>query len=168
MPVVLLLWALLFLVEKRSETNFIGPLLIVLLGAAAWLKFRKGMNNKLSKNFSITEFASKDGEQTPPDVLENLRKVAQNLELIRAHFGNKPIKINSGYRSPAHNASVGGKSKSLHLTGKAVDFVITGYNPKQIAAELEKLIAAKKISQGGIGIYPNFTHYDIRGKKARW
>jgi uncharacterized protein YcbK (DUF882 family) len=155
-------------VEKRSETNFIGPLLIVLLGAAAWLKFRKGMNNKLSKNFSITEFVSKDGEETPPDVLENLRKVAQNLEVIRAHFGNKPIKINSGYRSSAHNASVGGKSKSLHLTGKAVDFVITGYNPKQIAAELEKLIAAKKISQGGIGIYPNFTHYDIRGTKARW
>jgi len=155
-------------VEKRNDTNLFGPLLIVMLGAFAWLKFRKGMDNKLSKNFSLTEFASKDGAETPPEVLENLRKLAQNLEVIRAHFGNKPIKINSGYRSPAHNKKVNGKSGSLHMTGKAADFVITGFTPKQIAAELEKLIAAKKISQGGIGIYPNFTHYDIRGKKARW
>jgi uncharacterized protein YcbK (DUF882 family) len=168
LPVVLLLWALLLLVEKRNDTNLFGPLLIVMLGALAWLKFRKGMDNKLSKNFSLTEFASKDGAETPADVLENLRKLAQNLEVIRAHFGNKPIKINSGYRSPAHNKKVNGKPGSLHMTGKAADFVITGFTPKQIAAELDKLIAAKKISQGGIGIYPNFTHYDIRGKKARW
>jgi uncharacterized protein YcbK (DUF882 family) len=155
-------------VDAKNKYQLIfGFGLSLLLGGLVY-KFRNKMNGKLSRNFDLKEFASKDGAETPPDVLENLRKLAANLEKIRAHFGNVPIKINSGYRSPAHNAKVNGKSKSLHMTGKAADFVIQGYTPQQIAAELEKLIAAKKISQGGIGIYPNFIHYDIRGKKARW
>lgn len=167
-PVVLLLWVLLLLVAKKDNYKLIGPLLITLLGVGAWLKFRSRMNNRLSKNFNFSEFASKDGAEPTPDVLENLRKLAKNLEVIRAHFGNVPIKINSGWRSPAHNAKIGGVKNSQHVKGKAADIVIKGYTPRQIAAELEKLIEAKKISQGGIGVYPNFLHYDIRGKKARW
>jgi len=166
--VVLLLWVLLFLVAKKDSIKLIGPLLITLLGVGAWLKFRQRMNNRLSKNFNFSEFASKDGAEPTPDVLENLRKLTRNLEVIREHFGNVPIKINSGWRSPAHNAKIGGVKNSQHVKGKAADIVIKGFTPRQIAAELEKLIAAKKISQGGIGVYPNFLHYDIRGKKARW
>jgi uncharacterized protein YcbK (DUF882 family) len=152
---------------KNKYELLLGFGLSILLGGLIY-KFKKKMDGKLSKNFNLKEFASKDGAETPQDVLENLRKLAKNLEVIRAHFGNVPIQINSGYRSPAHNAKVKGKSNSMHLKGKAADFVIKGYTPNQIAAELEKLITAKKISQGGLGIYPNFIHYDIRGKKARW
>jgi uncharacterized protein YcbK (DUF882 family) len=153
----------------KNDFNLIGPVLIAFLGAGLWLKFIKRMNNRLSKNFTFAEFASKDGAEPTPDVLENLRKLTSNLETIRKHFGNVPIKINSGWRSPAHNAKIPGAAKnSMHVKGKAADFVIKGFTPVQIAAELEKLIAAKKISQGGIGVYPNFVHYDIRGKKARW
>jgi hypothetical protein len=155
-------------VVKKDSIKLIGPLLITLLGVGAWLKFRRSMNNRLSKHFSFTEFASKDGAEPTPDVLENLRKLTRNLEVIREHFGNVPITINSGWRSPAHNAKIGGVKNSQHVKGKAADFVIKGFTPNQIAAELENLIAAKKISQGGIGVYPNFVHYDIRGKKARW
>jgi len=168
LPAVLLLWVLLFLVAKNDSIKLIGPILITLLGVGAWLKFRQRMSNRLSKNFTFTEFASKDGAEPTPDVLENLRKLTSNLETIRKHFGNVPIQINSGWRSEAHNAKIGGVKNSMHVKGKAADFVIKGFTPVQIAAELEKLIAAKKISQGGIGVYPNFTHYDIRGKKARW
>ena len=89
------------------------------------------------------------------------------MQVIRDYFG-KPIKINSGYRSPKHNKNVGGAKNSQHVKGRAAYIVITGVPPKQLAAELEKLIAAKKIKEGGIGIYPNFVHYDIRGTKARW
>lgn len=163
-----MLWVLLFLVAKKDSIKLIGPLLITLLGVGAWLKFRQRMNNRLSKNFNFSEFASKDGAEPTPDVLENLRKLTRNLEVIREHFGNVPIKINSGWRSQAHNAKIGGVKNSQHVKGKAADIVIKGFTPRQIAAELEKLIAAKKISQGGIGVYPNFLHYDIRGKKARW
>lgn len=167
MPGGLLLWELLLLVAAKNEFNLFGPLLITLLGAGAWLLFRKRMDQKLSKNFSLNEFASADGAEFPADVIENLRQLAKNLQVIRDHFG-KPIKINSGWRSPAHNKSVGGVRNSQHVKGKAADIVIEGVTPQQLAAEIEKLIAAKKIRQGGLGIYPNFIHYDIRGTKARW
>lgn len=168
MPVALLLWALLLLVEKRNNFNLIGPLVVVLIGAAAWLKFRKRMDQNLSKNFSLKEFESRDGSPTPPDVLQNLRELAKNLEVIRAHFG-KPIKINSGYRSPAYNKTIpNAASNSMHTKGKAADIVIAGVTPSQLAIEIEKLITLGKIKQGGLGRYPNFVHYDIRGKKARW
>ena len=167
MPVVLLLWALLLLMAAKNDFNLTGPLLITLLGASVWLLFRKRMDKKFSKNFTLDEFKSKDGAEFPLDVIENLRELAKNLQVIRDYFG-KPIKINSGYRSPEHNKSIGGAKNSQHVKGRAADIVITGVTPKQLAAELEKLIAAKKIKQGGIGIYPNFLHYDIRGTKARW
>lgn len=153
--------------EKNRNQLILGLGLSLLIGSLVY-KFRIKMNGKLSKHFNISEFESKDGAETPADVLENLRKLAKNLEVIRAHFGNVPITIDSGYRSPAHNKAIKGKPKSLHLIGKAADFKIKGFNSQQIAQELEALIAAKQISQGGIGIYPNFVHYDIRGKKARW
>lgn len=166
MPVALLLWLLLLVVAK-NEYKLILPLIITFLGAAAFLKLRKRMDNNLSKNFTLNEFQSKDGAKTPPDIVINLRELAKNLQVIRDYV-NKPITILSGYRSPAHNAKVGGAKFSQHLRGKAADIKIQGLTPGQIATELEKLIALRKISDGGIGIYPTFVHYDIRTKKARW
>ncbi len=125
------------------------------------------MDQRLSKNFTLDEFASKDGTETPPDVLENLRELAKNLQVLRDELG-KPIKINSGYRSPAHNKKIGGVRNSQHVKGKAADIVVTGLTPTQLAAVIFKLIEQKKMRQGGVGIYPNFVHYDTRGTKARW
>jgi uncharacterized protein YcbK (DUF882 family) len=56
----------------------------------------------------------------------------------------------------------------MHVKGKAADIVVQGYTPTQLAAVIFKLIEEKKIRQGGVGIYPTFVHYDIRGTKARW
>jgi len=123
---------------------------------------------KLSKNFNWSEFQSKDGAPMPTDVKANIRRLVENLEVIRAAL-NSPIKITSGYRSPGHNASIPGSAKdSQHVKGTAADFSSPGYTPAQIGAVIEQLIAAGKISQGGLGIYPTWVHYDIRGKKARW
>ena len=121
----------------------------------------------MTENFNIMEFASKDGADFPQDVVINLQELADNLEIIRA-FYNKPIKVNSGYRSPSHNKSVGGSVKSQHLLGKAADLVIEGISPEELAKGIQVLIDNNKISEGGIGIYNSFTHYDIRGTKARW
>jgi uncharacterized protein YcbK (DUF882 family) len=150
-----------------EASKLIPGILITFAGILAWQKFRARMDQRLSKNFSLNEFASKDGAATPPDVLENLRSLAKNLQVIRDKIG-KPIKINSGYRSPEHNKSVGGVKNSMHVKGKAADITIEGLTPNQIAAVIFMLIEQKKIKQGGVGIYPNFVHYDIRGTKARW
>jgi hypothetical protein len=40
--------------------------------------------------------------------------------------------------------------------------------PKQVAEVIERLIAEKKMKEGGIGIYKTWLHYDHRNTKARW
>lgn len=122
---------------------------------------------KLTENFSLPEFASKDGAAFPEDVKVNLQKVAENLEVLRSHFG-KPIKINSGYRSPAHNEKIGGEKNSFHVRGLAADIVIEGIKPYIVAKQIEMLIHYGKMAEGGVGIYDTFTHYDCRGHLARW
>ena len=45
---------------------------------------------------------------------------------------------------------------------------ILGMTPKEVALVIEGLIESGKMKEGGIGVYPTFTHYDIRNRKARW
>ena len=48
-------------------------------------------------------------------------KLAENcFEPIREHLG-KPIRVNSGYRSPAVNKRIGGALTSQHSLGEAID-----------------------------------------------
>jgi uncharacterized protein YcbK (DUF882 family) len=54
---------------------------------------------KLTENFSKQEFDCKDGTTTPEDLMDNLNKLAKNLQKIRERIGI-PIRIMSGYRSP--------------------------------------------------------------------
>ena len=122
---------------------------------------------KLTTNFSLEEFKCKDGSDIPNDVLPNIIELAKNLQVLRDYLG-KSITINSGYRSPKYNAKIGGVKNSQHVKGKAADIVVKGMTPKEVALVIEGLIEKGKMKQGGIGIYPNFTHYDIRGVKARW
>ncbi|GIJ95163.1 hypothetical protein CAPN002_23810 [Capnocytophaga stomatis] len=122
---------------------------------------------QLTKHFKKQEFECRDGSAMPSEVLENVKLLAQELQVLRDFLG-KNIVINSGYRSLNYNKRVGGAPKSQHLLGKAADITIAGLSPKKVAETIEKLIAQGKMKQGGIGIYKTFTHYDIRGVKARW
>ena len=122
---------------------------------------------KLTNNFSLHEFASKDGADFTPEVICNLNELAKNLQVLRDEL-NARITINSGYRSPAHNKRVGGATKSTHLLGQAADIVVDGFTPEDVYITIERLIKEGKIAQGGLHAYNSFTHYDIRGTKARW
>lgn len=122
---------------------------------------------KLTKNFSKSEFECKCGCEMPKNVLNNVQKVANQLQALRNVVG-KPIKINSAYRSPEHNLKVGGAKNSQHLLGKASDIVIEGMTPDDVAHLIEQMIDNGDMLQGGLGRYNTFTHYDIRKTKARW
>ena len=125
---------------------------------------------KITKNFSLEEFKCKDGSDIPNDILQNIIELAKNLQVLRDAIG-KPITINSGYRSPKYNAKIGGVKNSQHLRGTAADIRVSGMTPKELALIIEGLIESGKMKQGGIGVYPTFTHYDIyfNGKnKRRW
>lgn len=122
---------------------------------------------RLTKNFHLNEFRSKDGAETPCEAQVNLKELALNLQVLRDSL-KKPISITSGYRSPAHNARVGGVKNSQHVLGKAADIVIPGLRPVEVAAKIEALIKEGKMKNGGVGIYPTFVHYDVRDNPARW
>ena len=116
-------------------------------------------NVKLSKNFTVKEFACSDGTDT---VFISLTLV-NLLQKIRDHFG-KAVIINSAYRTEAHNKSIGGATYSQHKYGLAADIHINGVTPKEIAAYVETLMP----SSGGIGIYKSFVHVDVRRVRSRW
>ena len=122
---------------------------------------------KITTNFSLEEFNSKCGRPIPNNVLPNIINLAKNLQVLRDALG-KSITITSGYRSPEHNAKRKGAKNSQHIKGTAADIKVKGMTPKEVALVIEGLIEQGKIKQGGIGIYPSWVHYDIRGTKARW
>ena len=113
----------------------------------------------LSSHFKVWEFACHDGSDTvfvSPALVEVLEK-------IRVHFG-RPVVISSGYRTESHNAKSGGAAYSQHKYGMAADIRISGVSPSDIAAYAETLLSAG----GGIGVYRQFCHVDVRTQKSRW
>lgn len=117
---------------------------------------------QLTKNFNGQEFDCKDGTKVPDEFLPNVQEVANNLQILRDYL-KVPVRVTGiGYRTKSHNKKVGGAKFSQHLTASGADISADGYTPKELAKEIEKLIKEGKMKQGGIGIYPNFVHYDIR------
>jgi uncharacterized protein YcbK (DUF882 family) len=122
---------------------------------------------KISENFRLQEFDSSCGREMPLEVQKNVIQLGQNLQVLRDYLGAS-ITINSGYRSPQLNRKIKGATRSQHLLGTAADIVVKGHTPKQVADAIELLISQGKMREGGLKAYGTFTHYDIRGTKARW
>ena len=128
----------------------------------AILKLNKGINIKLSENFSSGEF---DCKCTNPDCKETLvdTDLVEKLQSLRDALG-VPLYINSGFRCMAHNQAVMGSANSQHLLGRAVD--ITGRNRVTIDTILAHAI---RLWFTGIGKYPTFAHLDTReGGPVKW
>ena len=56
---------------------------------------------QITPHFRSKEFNCKDGTPVPNQYMPNVKALAQQLEVLRAALGNKPIIITSGYRTPA-------------------------------------------------------------------
>lgn len=121
----------------------------------------------MTKNFTLENDLNKPGFELTNEIRSNLFELATNLEVLRAHF-NAPITVNSAYRDPEYNASIGGAKNSQHILGKAADVAVKGVSPNEVADAIEFLINVGLMKEGGLGYYDTFTHYDIRGTKARW
>jgi uncharacterized protein YcbK (DUF882 family) len=122
---------------------------------------------KLSNNFSKSEFECKCGCEMPEAVLLEVTRLANELQHIR-DFIHKPMNLTNAYRCPEHNKEVGGVSNSQHILGKAADIQIEELEPSEVYKTIDNLTDHGHIVQGGLGKYNTFTHYDIRGTKARW
>ena len=85
------------------------------------------------KYFKKSEFRCKCGCGSD-DMNETLISVADR---VREHFG-KAITVSSGRRCANHNARVGGVSNSRHLSGKAMDFCVSGKSASQVLEYVQK------------------------------
>lgn len=122
----------------------------------------------MTEHFALAEFHSHDGVEVPDFLRDNVRRLAEQLEVLRASLGGRPIKIMSGYRSPEHNKAVGGAKHSQHVLGRAADIQVRGLTSHRVWLEVLQLIREGRMTQGGVGLYATFVHYDIRGRSARW
>jgi len=122
---------------------------------------------KLEKNFSLKEFKCRDGTDVPEELMDNVKLLARNLQVIREHL-EKPIRIISGYRTKRYNTRIGGARRSQHMLAKAADLKVMGVTPRELKEVIEKLIKDGLIVKGGVGLYKTFVHYDVRGRNARW
>lgn len=121
----------------------------------------KDSDKKLSTNFKVKEFASKDGS----DAVLVAPRLVMVLQSLRSHFC-AAVTINSGYRTPQYNAKVGGVTDSQHCYGMAADISVSGQKPETVAAFARTLMP----DWGGVGVYAKkgFTHIDVREKRSDW
>jgi uncharacterized protein YcbK (DUF882 family) len=113
----------------------------------------------ITEHFKLEEFYCPDCKTVGS--LDNINKLAVKLETLRAVW-NKPMVIISGYRCKKMNEKCGGAKHSQHMLSNAADIRIEGITTEEVAK------AADLLGFDGIGIYPTFTHVDLRGYKARW
>lgn len=100
---------------------------------------------QLSPHFSLAELSYSPAAAAhgianapPPDAVDRLRQLCVHvLEPLRAHFG-RPVRVNSGYRSPALNRAVGGARNSQHVTGEAADIEVDGVSTLMVAQHIRK------------------------------
>lgn len=99
------------------------------------------------KYFSIEELTRSstakargiDNTPTKRNVHYLTRLIENTLDPLRELWG-KPIRVNSGYRSPALNKAIGGTSNSSHMYGYAAD--ITTGSKEENKALWNKLVAS--------------------------
>lgn len=125
---------------------------------------------QITEHFNREEFDCHDGTPYPKEWIEpRLKPLCEALEIIRKKLSNSPLHVISGYRTSAYNSKIPGAAKdSQHVQGKAADIVSREFSPQTVYQAVELCIKEKLIPEGGVGVYPSFVHYDIRGKKARW
>ena len=90
---------------------------------------------QLTPNFSLEQLIYSETAQreridnTPgPDIVANLRLLAEGLERVRMLTG-LPLEISSAYRCPELNRRVGGTETSQHTQGLAADFTCAAFGP---------------------------------------
>lgn len=111
-------------------------------------------------HFPPKEMTCPGGPVHPPMAVDLMWK----LEAWRAAVGT-PLWVTSGFRTPEHNAAVGGTEGSYHLKGMAAD---VGAEPHEM---MELSALAYVVGFTGWKCYPDrgFIHVDIRpGGHMTW
>lgn len=112
----------------------------------------------IPRYFKWSEFDSPDAPGSGQKKMN--REFVAVLDAIREEVGF-PLVINSGYRTPEHNAAEGGVEDSAHIYGLAADIRATDAQKRAIA----KAAIARGIDRIGWGA--TFIHIDMDRTKPR-
>jgi len=117
---------------------------------------------KLTEHFSLEELTHTDHREydnTPNDAeLENLQRLAEFLEEVKAALGGRPIMVNSAFRSKQVNDAVGSKDSSQHRIGCAVDIRVPELTPNDV---VKAVIASNLGYDQVIREFDRWTHISI-------
>lgn len=108
------------------------------------------------KHFKREEFRCKCGKYCNGFPAEMDGKLVMLADMVRDHFGAEMI-VSSGIRCERHNANVGGVSNSRHLSGKAMDFSISGFSADMVLPYVQKLSGIRY----AYAIDRNYVHMDV-------
>jgi hypothetical protein len=117
---------------------------------------------QLTPHFTLDELTHtdhRDLDNTPNESeIANLRRLADFLEQVKVVLGNKPIMVNSAFRSKAVNDAVGSKDTSQHRIGCAADIRVPGMTPDEVV----KAVIASKIGYDQvIREFDRWTHISV-------
>lgn len=158
---------------------------------------RENEDTRVSEHFRLRDFVSRGQANVWPKYVVIREPLLDKLELVIQDLNSRGInaegmRIQSGFRTPAHNSAVRGEGSardSRHQFGDAVDVFIdqegTGRmsdlngdgrvnyaDVKLILAAVERVEAKYPELVGGTGLYTgrsgSFAHIDVRGTRARW
>lgn len=99
-----------------------------------------------------------DGKEVFVNAVANLPRLASFLEEVKKVLGNKPIMVNSGFRSEAVNNAVGSSNKSDHRRGCAADIRVPGMTPDEV---VRAIIASNLGYAQVIREFDRWTHIAI-------
>jgi zinc D-Ala-D-Ala carboxypeptidase len=116
----------------------------------------------LTPHFTLDELTHTDHREfdnTPNEAeLENLKRLADFLEQVKVVLGNKPIMVNSAFRSKQVNDAVGSKDTSQHRIGCAADIRVPGMTPDQV---VKAVIASTLRFDQVIREFDRWTHISV-------
>ena len=91
---------------------------------------------QLTEHFSLEELTHTDHREFDNEPneseLENIKRLAAFLEEVKTVLGDKPIMVNSAFRSKQVNDAVGSKDTSQHRIGCAADIRVPSMTPDQV------------------------------------
>jgi hypothetical protein len=116
----------------------------------------------LTEHFTLEELTiteHREFDNTPNEQeMQNLKRLAEFLEVVKATLDYKPVMINSAFRSKAVNDAVGSKDTSQHRVGCAADLRIPGMTPDEV---VRAIIASGIAYDQVIREFDRWTHISV-------
>lgn len=127
-------------------------------GYALWRAFLK--SDRLPDHLRYLTITSTGLDNQPPkDLYPALQRLDQFLAAVQNTYG--ALEVTSGFRTPEVNSAVGGVGDSLHLQGRAVDFVPLAVPPDKIYNDW------RAAPHAVTGLIQEVILYEVDGKPVR-